>query len=126
MTRFSRVATAALLLLIGAPLPLMADGPRVPCDPTYLRLGEKTAEVGHLTISTSWVLIGCRSELDGIGPEQLNRARRELALVSREQVWGLLVFEENRELRRSVAKRLDRGTGRVVNDVLLMEYRIEE
>jgi hypothetical protein len=126
MTRRSIVATLGLLFLVGLPSSLKGDERRVECDPTYRRLGEETAEVGELTISTSWVLIGCRNEIDAIGPEELNRVRRELALVSREHVWGLLALEEDRELRGSVAKRLERVTGRVVSDVLLTGYRIEE
>jgi hypothetical protein len=120
------VSTIGLLFLVGLPLPPNADGPIVECDPTYRRLGEETAEISDLSITTSWVLIGCGSELDGIGPEEQDRSGGELALVSREQVWGLLALEEDRELRRLVAKRLEKVTGRVVSDVLFMGYRIEE
>lgn len=126
MTQRSRWATVGGLLLIGLATTSSSAESAVGCGPTYLRLGEESAEVGHLTISTSWVLIGCRAELEALGTEGLDRARAELAVVSRELVWGLLTFEEDRELRKSVTKRLQQVTRRGIGDVLLVYYRIEE
>jgi hypothetical protein len=97
------------------------------CEPTYRRLGQETAEVGHLSITTSWVLIGCRAELDQIKPKELAQAKTILAAVVSEQTWGLLVLEKNLALRKTVTDRLNRAIGRpMVGDILLVHYNIAE
>lgn len=117
----------SLLLTVGMQILLSHGAWAGECEPTYRRLGQETAEVGHLTIKASWVLIGCRAEMDQVNPKELAQAKAVLAKVVSEQGWGLMVFEKNLDLRKKVADRVNKGIGRpVVGDVLLLLSDIQE
>jgi hypothetical protein len=97
------------------------------CEPTYRRMGLETTEVGPLTITASWVLIGCRAQLDQMSPKELAQAKALLANVVNEQAWGLMVFEKNVALRKTVTSRVNEAIGRAaVGDVLLLLQEIRE
>lgn len=97
------------------------------CEPSYRKLGFESAPVGHLTVETSWVLIGCRLGLEEMPPAAVARAKAILAADVAKDPWGLLKFESDRMRRQALVRqlRVDSPDARI-GDVFLLHWKVEE
>jgi hypothetical protein len=126
MTRSRRVFVQWVLLSAVGGLTFSCVSDAGECVPSYRRLGQDTVEVGPLTIKATWVLIGCRSDLERLTQKETAAAKTALASHVRELGWGMLRSEEL-ATRNAAVRRVNQAIGRsAVSDVLIVDGDIQE
>lgn len=70
------------------------------------------SDKGHPRIEASWLLIGCRDQLDGLDAAQLEKIDRILLATAAEQGWNLMTFQDHLDRRLKVVEQLNDAIGR--------------
>lgn len=115
---------AILSLAVATAGPALAE-----CQPTHLELPEHFDHLrsGHAETGFSAALIGCRDDLEGLSPSEIERVSKELAARATKFGTALMASLAVRSERTRLVRGLNEALGRdAISDIFVFDFSMTE